>query len=294
MTRRGAVVSLSLALLLSMIVIDVDSPAEAAIITVDDSGGADYTSIQDAVNAANPGDTIFVYNGTYYENVVINKKINLTGEDRSNTIIDSNGFGDVVHVVANWVNISGFEVKNSSNSGSGIYLQSSDYCKIEYCKSFFNEPDISLDSLSNNNIIINNICTILVGGIYLDSSSDNKIINNTGTIRLSFSSNNTLTYNGWGGIYLSFSNGNRIENNNLTRSFDGIELIVSHNNIIKNNTCNYVSQYGISLYNSSHNIIENNDCSGNNGGIFLEGHVYLWKPSENNKILNNICNYNDF
>ena len=30
-------------------------------ITVDDSGNADYTTIQDAVNAANEGNTIFVY-----------------------------------------------------------------------------------------------------------------------------------------------------------------------------------------------------------------------------------------
>ncbi|MHC1611145.1 MAG: hypothetical protein ACXQTW_06070 [Candidatus Methanospirareceae archaeon] len=34
---------------------------------------ANFTSIQDAVDAASPGDTIIVYPGTYTENVDVNK-----------------------------------------------------------------------------------------------------------------------------------------------------------------------------------------------------------------------------
>ena len=51
--------------------------AGAVTITVDDSGGADYLTIQEAVNAANPGDTIYVYNGTYNEDIYIDKTITL-------------------------------------------------------------------------------------------------------------------------------------------------------------------------------------------------------------------------
>ena len=40
---------------------------------------ADFTKIQDAVNIASPLDTIIVYDGTYYENVDIDKRLNLTG-----------------------------------------------------------------------------------------------------------------------------------------------------------------------------------------------------------------------
>ncbi|UCE38237.1 MAG: right-handed parallel beta-helix repeat-containing protein [Thermoplasmata archaeon] len=250
----------------------------------------DFTSIQDAINVAQPGDTVFVYNGTYYENVVVSKQINLTGEDSETTIIDSKGIGDVVHILANWVNITGFQMMNSSNSGSGIYLQSSDYCKIEYCRCRLNEFDIYLDSLSNNNIIINNICNTFWGGINLDSSSDNKISNNRGYIQLSSSSNNTLSYNN-GRIYLHLSNGNRIENNDLSLAFNGIELAFSSNNLIKNNICNNCHWEGIFLYNSSNNIIENNNCSYSDYGIFLGGPDF--KSSDNNKILNNICSYND-
>jgi len=53
------------------------------------SGPNNYSSIQSAVNDAVDGDTVFVYNGTYHENVVVNKTINLFGEDRNSTVIDA-------------------------------------------------------------------------------------------------------------------------------------------------------------------------------------------------------------
>jgi hypothetical protein len=40
----------------------------------------DYSTIQAAVNAASPGDTVFVWNGTYYEQVVVNKSLTLEGQ----------------------------------------------------------------------------------------------------------------------------------------------------------------------------------------------------------------------
>ncbi|MEZ4648083.1 MAG: hypothetical protein R3E97_04710 [Candidatus Eisenbacteria bacterium] len=49
----------------------------AATITVNGAGGADHTTIQAAVTAANPGDTIEVAPGTYGENVNINKNLDL-------------------------------------------------------------------------------------------------------------------------------------------------------------------------------------------------------------------------
>ena len=46
--------------------------------------GCDYTSIQEAVNAAQPGDIIEVQSGTYYENVVVNNSLTLKGNSFQN------------------------------------------------------------------------------------------------------------------------------------------------------------------------------------------------------------------
>ena len=55
------------------------------------SGPNNYTKIQDAVDNASDGDTVYVFNGTYYENVFIGRSINLIGENKDTTIIDGGG-----------------------------------------------------------------------------------------------------------------------------------------------------------------------------------------------------------
>ena len=51
------------------------------VITVDDEGDGDYTSIKEAVINSNPGDTIEVYSGTYLEQGIhiVNDNIALLG-----------------------------------------------------------------------------------------------------------------------------------------------------------------------------------------------------------------------
>jgi hypothetical protein len=46
----------------------------------------DYPTIQAAINAAGSGSTIFVRNGTYNENIVINKMLFLVGENWEDTV----------------------------------------------------------------------------------------------------------------------------------------------------------------------------------------------------------------
>lgn len=96
---------------------------EGKIITVGTLEG--YSNIQDAINNASEGDTIYVYPGVYYENIFIGKKINLVGEHPSTTIIDgSKGMWpikiDVIEIASGGVSICNFTIRNSIGDGAGI------------------------------------------------------------------------------------------------------------------------------------------------------------------------------
>ena len=53
--------------------------ASATNWSVDGSGDANFTGIQDAINDASDGDTIIVHSGVYYENVVVDKSVTVRG-----------------------------------------------------------------------------------------------------------------------------------------------------------------------------------------------------------------------
>jgi parallel beta-helix repeat protein len=121
MRRKVVAVWVSLLIMVSSIVILVEIAERVEAPTtlyVGGGGVGNYTKIQWAIDNASDGDTVFVFNGTYYENIVVNKTINLTGEDRDTTVIDGEGNEKVVEITAAWVNISFFSIKNGSN---GVY-----------------------------------------------------------------------------------------------------------------------------------------------------------------------------
>ncbi len=283
-------------------------PVSADTIIVDDDGtpGVDcnYTIIQWAIDNASVGDTIFVKNGTYYENVVVNKTINLTGEDRDNTIIDGTGVGYVVSITVDWVNITGFLVTNSGNNShptpnirlAGIYLESVENCKmINNNVSNNNEHGIKLN-YSNNNFIANNIV----------------ISNNFRGIALYYSNNNILYNNSikyhdvhsglFSGIYVGGGSSNLISNNYLFSNYNGIYLGGTQENRIENNTLDSHISNGLQLYSfANDNTIQNNTLIFNGIGIFIRTSS-AHNTINNNNISNNIrrgiymvgSDYNEF
>jgi len=140
----------------------------------------DYPTIQEAINHANEGDTIFVRNGTYYENVVVNKTISLIGEDRTTTIIDGNGTGTVVAVYADFAMVRGFSIQHSGfflGLPSGIEVGSSN-CTIIGNTIVLNKGGISL-LFGGNHTISNNIISSSYYGINIIYSENNKIFHNS-------------------------------------------------------------------------------------------------------------------
>ncbi len=251
---------------------------EGRTITVDDDGGADYEKIQDAIDNATDGDTVRVWEGVYYENVVVNKSVDLVGNGSEGTTIDAGGSGDVVKIMADWVNMSGFSVTGSGNwgSNSGIEVESdNDHIFENNCSS--NRNGIYLDG-SSECTVTNNTCSNNDYGINLWDSSECKITSNT-------CSNNRY------GIVLDGSSECKITNNSCSNNNSGISLDGSSECKIENNTCSN-NDYGIRLSGSSDCNITNNTCSANNNyGI------YLWISSdctiENNNGTIEVENYDD-
>jgi hypothetical protein len=118
-------------------IIDFFPTASGGTLFVNKTGsGSAYTNIQDAIDSARYGDTVYVYPGTYFENLRVKKTINLTGEGYYNTKINGNGFGDVISVSQDWVNISGFTVVGAGNGPDDeeIELNDAQNCSITNCR----------------------------------------------------------------------------------------------------------------------------------------------------------------
>jgi parallel beta-helix repeat protein len=212
-----------------------------------------YARIQWAIGNASVGDTIIVNSGIYYEHVIIDKSLALIGED-GNTIIDGNGTGHVVTIIADNVNISGFTIQKSGpNFGdAGIRLLNSRWCNISYNTLTHNYHGIWAGCYSNNDIITDNNIYNNSVGIGLRDSSSNIITNNyinSNTycgIGLRNASNTILASNvaknNEYGIWLSYCTNFTVAGNTLADNWGGIYLnnsdsnTIFHNNII-NNTC---------------------------------------------------------
>ena len=73
------------------------------------------TPIQDAIDGAGAGDTIYVHAGTYVENLVVRKSLTLVGENRSTTVINGDGHADIIRVTADGCTITGFTIRGADD-----------------------------------------------------------------------------------------------------------------------------------------------------------------------------------
>jgi parallel beta-helix repeat protein len=233
--------------------VEICKGKDGNILYVGGSGIGNYTTIQEAIDNSTDDDTVYVYSGTYNENLVINKSINLIGLDEDSTFIRGNGSLYIILIKSSWVNVTKFSIQNGK---VGVYIPGLNY---------------SFNNITNN-IITNNW-----EGIRLYSSSNNKISGNVISDHSNFgiilyeSRNNLITENtlmdNSNAIFLSrWSDNNVIYENNLTENLCGISLASSFNNLIYEN---YIinNSRGVFLScsddnNISYNNIEFNDESG--------------------------------
>lgn len=164
------------------------------ILYVGGSGPGNYTLIQSAIDAADSGDTIFVYDDSspYYENIVIQKSIELIGEARETTFILGNEISDgvIVNISADDVSISGFTIQPQLDKPVGIIVNKNyvypDYWNIDVIQNIFIFNNIIKNTgkgifairLTNGNIYGNIIENCDGSGIVFFISSNNTIENN--------------------------------------------------------------------------------------------------------------------
>ena len=237
--------------------------ANAAIWTVDDNGGANYSTIQDAIDNASTGDTIRVYSGTYNETVNVDEQLILVGVDtgEGQPEVNAGGNGSAITLSENGTSLKGFKATNSNEL-----------------------DDAGIKVISNNNSIKDNDVLNNTNGIYLFNSNNNSIVNNTASSNLLTGVTTLLSAKeiifGQTGIFLESSNNNSIIGNNVSKNGQGIYLLSSRNNTISNNTASD-NDKGIYLYSSNNNNITNNTAFNNSHGFSL------WVSGNLNLSLNN-------
>lgn len=162
-------------------------------------------SIQEAINNASEGDTIFMKNGIYTQSrIMVNKTVTLLGESPEGTIIDGGRADDatvILNVIANSVKIINLTVQNTTagsgyigvhlaivqsaevsgciirDSGTGIRLYNSSSCRIERNKIVQNSgTGIELQTNGTNNLIRDNLVANNQIGIHAEEHSGSNVV----------------------------------------------------------------------------------------------------------------------
>jgi len=195
--------------------------------------GLSYPTIQAAIDANETlgGQTIFVNEGVYLENVVVNKSVSLIGENRDNTIINGNqsvqdNFAFMVNRT-NDVVVEGFTMQNFK---VGVYLLESDYCRVSNnnmvnCTWYAVMMDGSRGNFVDSNFFGANNAGVYIRGEWDRNGYDNIVFSNV------FDGNSMFA------IGISYSTNDTVSSNLVTRNSIGINIFENANdNLIVSNT----------------------------------------------------------
>ena len=233
------------------------STHDGTILYVGGSGPGNYTTIQNAIDAAANGDTVYVYDDAspYHENIVISHAISIVGERRETTVIDGTGlFLDIVTVTADDVTIRNLTVQSSPCSG--VLIQASgalvDSVTVQNCHNI--GVDLSRTGFSplEANVVTDSTIANNSLGIHLwicnrTLVTRNLIFHNSLGIKIEYSFNDNVSLNlirsNTDGIQAWYSGAISIYKNNISEANMGIEEICSCGNYVIANNFNNDGMY---------------------------------------------------
>lgn len=224
-------------------------------------GAGSYTTIGAGVAAAAPGATVVVCRGTYHEDVVVNKPINLVGWGAT---IDASGFttgatDNGIHVTSSDVTVKGFTVTNAW--GEGILVGGDDP----------SVGPVSDVTIANNVVVHNDLGFAGVGG-----------------------ASSTCYYTGdcGGGIHLVAVSDSAVSHNVVHGNADGIlltdEFGPTHDNTVSYNTVTgNLTECGIVLPSHNAHAVSYVPDASAPGGLLVTGRNPTVGGVYDNKVLDN-------
>lgn len=267
--------------------------------------GQPYAAIQSAIDAAAVGDHVIVHDGTYVENVVVNKQLVLSSLDylehgESDGVIINATSGIEPHgitITASGVTLEGFSIYNATGWGpggdyrSGVFLDGVSNCLIRAQRCAWddthrNSVGITVRGGGNNEVTDNEVYRG-VHGIRIKDSAGNQFVENwiRDVWTYSYSAGFYVTGSDQGGA--STTQNNIFRHNTLSNNTVGMYLLtfVKNNtfegNVIDHNVCGFLTRDS-----SNHNVFSGNTVTYNSGaGVWVTG-------AESNLITDNLLDNN--
>jgi polyvinyl alcohol dehydrogenase (cytochrome) len=238
---------------------------------------AGFSSINAAINAVASGGEVMVCNGTYTEDVAVNKPLSL--QSQGNVTIDATGQPNGIDVTASNVSVNGFTVENADDDG--ILVDSADKAVIEDDNSLDDAAGagIHLVGSSDAQVLSNTVNGNAAGIVISDETgpssgntvNENIVTDNADSDGISLVSRNTAAAPGGtaapsvGGVFGNTVENNQVNGNGLTTAGAGIALTATdHGEAVYDNTLsdNIISSNGESGI-TVHSLAAAQDMTGN-------------------------------
>jgi len=199
--------------------------------------------LQDAINRAEPGDTLLLQAGVYSGPVVIDRPLELLA--RGDVVIDGQGIGRVVSIAAPDVTVRDMTIRNSGDSlateDAGIFVT----------------PEGDRALVENNQLTGNLI------GVYLKGPDDAQVRGNT-----IIGSKNPHVNDRGNGVQLWNTPGSVVEGNEISFGRDGIFVTTSRDNVFRNNNMRDL-RFAVHYMYTNESTVAGNHSSGNHVGYAL-------------------------